>query len=164
MGNSAGVAGGAVFVSGISDGPSFYGVKFVYNRAGAGGGAFITGSGNEIISAAGIKSTSATEFDGCQFVHNRATATGGAIESVAGQDYISNTAFVGNTAGVGGAVRLAGKTGVDSCSFEDNRSDEGDGPAIENVGVVSVMKNSSFTGNVFYCEPGKYLDFTEVSA
>ena len=45
MGNSAGVAGGAVFVSGISDGPSFYGVKFVYNRAGAGGGAFITGSG-----------------------------------------------------------------------------------------------------------------------
>ena len=51
---------------------------------------------------------------------------------------------------------------MDNCSFEDNRSGEGDGPAIENVGVISVMKNSSFSGNVFLCEPGKYLDFNEV--
>ena len=60
-------------------------------------------------------------------------------------------------------MRLAGKAGVDNCSFVDNRSDEGDGPAIANVGVISVIKGSSFTGNVFFCEPGKYLDFTEVS-
>ena len=137
--------------------------KFVSNFAGTGGGAYITGTGNDEISTAGITPTSATKFDGCQFVNNRATGTGGAIESVAGQDYISNTTFVGNTASVGGAMRLAGKAGVDNCSFVDNRSDEGDGPAIANVGVISVIKGSSFTGNVFFCEPGKYLDFTEVS-
>lgn len=161
VGNSADVAGGAVSVSGISKGPVFSAVRFVGNFAGAGGAAFITGSGNEEIGNAVTAPSSATKFDECLFVNNRATATGGAIESVAGQDFISNSVFVGNTAGVGGALRLAGMAGLDSCTFVNNTSDEGEGPAINSIGVSSVIKHSTFIGNVFNCEQGAYLGFNE---
>eukprot|EP00904_Undaria_pinnatifida_P003224 jgi/Undpi1/12902/HiC_scaffold_7.g02568.m1 len=159
VGNSAGVAGGAVSVSGFRKGPVFSGVKFVSNVAGTGGAAFITGSGNDGIGHTDTTSAFATKFDGCQFSSNRATATGGAIESVAGQDYISNTVFIGNTAGVGGALRLAGTVGLDNCSFVDNQSNEDEGPAVDNIGVLSVIQKCSFIGNVFNCQPGTYLDF-----
>lgn len=161
VGNSAEVAGGAVSVSGISKGPVFSAVRFAGNFAGAGGAAFITGSGNEEIGDAVTALSSATKFDECLFVDNRATGTGGAIESVTGQDYISNSVFVGNTAGVGGALRLAGMAGLDYCTFVNNTSDEGEGPAINNIGVSSVVKHSTFIGNVFNCEEGAYLGFNE---
>ena len=162
IGNSAEVVGGAVFVSSFGVGPLFSAVRFVANFAGAGGGAYVTGSGNEEINAFDTTPIHATRFDRCRFVDNWATATGGAIESVAGQDHISNTIFKGNTAPVGGALRLGGKTFLDSCSFVDNRSGEGAGPAIDNIGFVGRIADCSFAGNSFECQSSTYLDFNEV--
>lgn len=160
--NSAEVVGGAVFVSSFGVGLVFPGVRFVDNVSGAGGAVYVTGSGNEALDDFLFTPESATKFDGCQFMGNRATATGGALETVAGQDHISNSIFVGNTAGVGGALRLGGKTFMDNCSFVDNRSDEGEGPAVDNVGFVGRMTGASFIGNVFNCQPGEYLELNAV--
>ena len=162
IGNSADIVGGAVFVSSFGVGLEFFAVRFIANFARAGGGAYVTGSGNEQIRAFDSTPVYATKFDGCRFVDNRATATGGGIESLAGQDHISNTIFMGNTADVGGALRLGGKTFLDNCSFVDNRSGEGGGPAIDNIGFVGRITDSSFVGNTFDCQLGTYLDFNEV--
>ncbi|CAM9313026.1 unnamed protein product, partial [Laminaria digitata] len=147
IGNSANVVGGAVFVSDFGVGPVFSAVRFVANFAGAGGGVYITGSGNENLDDFAFTPVHATKFDGCEFVDNRATTTGGAFESSAGQDHISNTSFKGNTAAIGGALRLGGRTFLDDCSFVDNRSGEGAGPAVDNIGHVGRIANSSFIGN-----------------
>ena len=79
-----------------------------------------------------------------------------------GQDHISNTIFTGNTAAVGGALRLGGKSFLDNCSFVDNRSDEGKGPAVDNIGFVGSITDSSFISNVFNCQEGLFLDANEV--
>ena len=160
--NSAEVVGGAVFVSSFGVGLTFPGVRFIDNFSGAGGAVYVTTSGNQDLEAFTVTPESATKFDGCQFIGNRATATGGALETVAGQDHISNSTFVGNTAGVGGALRLGGKTFMENCSFVDNSSDEGEGPAVDNVGLVGSMTGISFIGNVFNCQPGEYLELNAV--
>ncbi|CAN0333327.1 unnamed protein product, partial [Laminaria digitata] len=164
IGNSADVVGGAVFGTSFGVGPVFSTVRFVANFAEAGGGAYVTGSGNENLNDFESTPVHPTKFDGCQFVDNRATTTGGALESSAGHDHISNTSFKGNTAAIGGALRLGGRTFLDNCSFVDNRSGEGAGPAVDNIGSVGRIANSLFVGNVFDCQRGTYLDFNEVSS
>lgn len=47
-----------------------------------------------------------------------------------------------------------------NCTFIDNISDNDGGAAISNVGV-SESSGSWFSGNVFNCEPGTYLDVVD---
>ncbi|CAN0496731.1 unnamed protein product, partial [Scytosiphon promiscuus] len=85
--------------------------------------------------------------DRCEYISNTATATGGAVESGAGLDIFSNTLFKGNRAGVGGALRLAGVASIDNCSFVENTSDDEQGPAVSNIGIISSISNATFAHN-----------------
>ena len=160
--NLAGVMGGALYVSSSGLGPRFPRVSFVSNEAQIGGAASITGSGS-------TKDTndatppSPTTFDRCEFTNNRAIAAGGAVESAAGHDAILNSVFRGNTARVGGALRLAGTAAIDNCSFVENLSDDGEGAAVSNIGVLSRVEGNFFHGNIFGCQRDMFLNFTAVS-
>lgn len=156
--NSADVAGGAVFVSSTGFGPTFWDVNFVSNSAQVGGAVSTIGSGNEK-DATNIVAQNPTKFDRCRFIDNEATATGGAIDSAAGQDAYFSSIFERNRAGTGGALRLAGTSSVENCSFVENISDDGEGAAVSNIGSISSMANVFFGGNAFDCEPGMFLDF-----
>eukprot|EP00752_Nemacystus_decipiens_P002289 g2167.t1 len=158
VGNTADVAGGAVFLSSTGFGPTLSRVSFVSNSAKVGGAVSTVGSGNTR-DAIEVEASSPTTFDGCIFVGNTAAATGGAIESAAGQDAYRGSLFERNKAGTGGALRLAGTASVDDCSFVENASDDGEGAAVSNIGFISSMSNATFSGNVFDCEPGTFLDF-----
>lgn len=160
--NHAGVAGGAVFVSGTGIGPTFTGVSFLSNSAQVGGAVSTVGSGN-LKESAGVVPQNPTTFDRCRFIDNAATATGGAIESASGQDAFVGSVFRRNTAGTGGALRLAGTSSLDNCSFVDNVSGDGEGAAVSNIGFVLRMENMQFADNVFACQPGMFLRFNEVS-
>lgn len=159
--NTAVVAGGAIFVSGAGVGPSFTNVSFISNSAQAGGAVSTVGSGN-VRSTGGVEALNPTTFRGCLFIGNRATATGGAIESAAGQDEYMDSIFVGNRAGTGGALRLAGTASVENCSFVENVSDDGGGAAVSNIGSILTMANISFGRNVFDCHLGTFLNYTNV--
>ncbi|CAM9133326.1 unnamed protein product [Ectocarpus sp. 8 AP-2014] len=154
VGNSAGVAGGAMFVSGVSIGPRFNSVSFVSNSAEIGGGISIFGSGTD------ESGDLPTTFDTCQFIGNQAISTGGAINSAAGEDAIENSVFEGNSAGTGGALRLAGEAYISNCSFLENTSDEGEGAAVSNIGFISSITNVSFDANGFDCPAGTFLNVT----
>eukprot|EP00752_Nemacystus_decipiens_P007571 g6764.t1 len=164
VGNSAGVAGGAVFVSGAGTGPAFFGASFVSNSAQVGGAvsAFVSGNSKSVNEA---EPPDPTTFDRCFFVGNRA-ATGGAIDSAAGYDSIFDSTFENNEAWTGGALRLAGTASIDGCSFVENFSGDGGGAVISNIGTISRMSNLSFSGNGFNCPAGMFLDyntFTEMA-
>eukprot|EP00903_Cladosiphon_okamuranus_P014549 g13496.t1 len=162
VGNSAAVAGGAVFVSGAGTGPVFFNATFVSNSAQVGGAVSVFGSGN-------LKSISETEppdpttFVRCRFAGNRAT-TGGAVDSAAGHDDIIYSTFEDNMAGTGGALRLAGTASIDGCSFVENFSNDGEGAVVSNIGTISSMVNISFSGNGFNCPAGMFLDFNVFTA
>ncbi|CAN0122023.1 unnamed protein product [Ectocarpus sp. 6 AP-2014] len=155
-GNSAGVAGGAVFVSGAGIGPTFSDVSFISNFAQVGGAASVFGSGND---RGMLSPIIPTKFDRCRFIDNVATASGGAVDSAAGQDIVVNSIFKGNSAEVGGALRLAGTAFVENCSFVENVSGHQEGAAVSNIGLVSTMANSSFTGNGFTCGADLFLEY-----
>ena len=74
-----------------------------------------------------------------------------------------NTVFKGNIAMMGGALRLAGKVSIDNCSFTDNVSELGGGPAVSNLGFISNVIASNFHDNVFNCMPQTFLDSVKVS-
>lgn len=160
--NNAAVAGGAIFLSGLAFGPCFADVSFIMNFAQIGGAVSLTGSGN-------AKNTDdftppcPTTFDRCQFIDNTATAAGGAIESAAGHDEIVNSIFRGNSARVGGALRLASTTAFHNCSLEENSSKDGEGSAVSNIGVIWRMERNYFAENAFVCPEGKYMEYTAVS-
>eukprot|EP00903_Cladosiphon_okamuranus_P016020 g14792.t1 len=156
VGNSAGVAGGAVSMSSTGFGPVFTNVSFVSNTAQVGGALSMLASGNSINSDGTV---AATTFDRCRFIDNTAFATGGAIETAAGQDALAMSVFEGNTAGTGGALRLAGKASVYNCSFVENVSSDGGGPAVSNIGYISKMTGITFSDNVFDCRESTFLDF-----
>lgn len=160
--NHAEVAGGAVFVSGTDVGPIFTSASFLSNSAQVGGAVSTVGTGN-LKQAALVEPPNPTTFDRCRFIDNTATATGGAIESAAGQDYFVGSIFQGNTAGTGGALRLAGTSSFVNCSFVENVSDDGGGAAVSNIGFVSGMENAVFTDNIFACPTGMFLDYNAVS-
>ncbi len=157
--NSADLAGGAVFLSGTGVGPVFPGVSFVSNSAQVGGAVSSVASGNSLEGGA----FNPTTFERCRFVDNHAAATGGAVESAGGRDSFVSSGFRGNKAGTGGALRLAGIVDMDNCSFVENLSDHGEGTAVSNVGSILAMENISFSGNMFDCEPGTFLNFSAVS-
>ena len=160
--NYARVSGGAIFMSGANVGPIYRGVSFVSNSAQFGGGVHATSSGNAKIDLNGKETFNPTVFERCIFVDNTAIATDGAIQSAAGQDYIISTSFIRNTARAGGALFLAGKTNFFNCSFFDNVAEEGDGPAISNIGYVESMENSTFVGNAYNCAAGTFRAFDSV--
>lgn len=163
--NDAGVAGGAMLVSGVGIGPIFVGVSFVDNYAEQGGAVYAVGSGTTVSKGDDdVLVPNPTTFNRCKFVGNTAVATGGAIESGASTDTISNTFFGNNTSGVGGALRLGGKTSLSNCTFVNNTSNEDSGPAISNIGYISKMSLISFFDNTFDCGPGTFLDFNSVSS
>lgn len=93
-GNTAGIAGSAVYVSGVVVRPKFVGTRFVSNSAGMGGGVYTKGTGiaEEPDSLDVPESQDPFSFPDCEFV--------------------VNITFVGNTAGSGGALRLAGEASL----------------------------------------------------
>ena len=163
-GNTAGSYGGAVFIGGTGIGTVFENVSFVENTAQIGGGVRVTAKGTAITVGTDNKQESnPTTFDECRFVGNVAFGTGGAVDSASGLDVFANTFFEGNVAKLGGALRLAGKVSIDNCSFTDNVSELGGGPAVSNVGFISDVTASNFHHNVFNCEPHAFLDFVKAS-
>ena len=163
-GNTAGCSVGAVFIGGTGIGTVFENVSFVENTAQIGGGVRVTASRTTItVGTDNKQQTNPTRFDGCRFVGNVAFGTGGAVDSASGLDVFANTFFEGNVAKMGGALRLAGKVSINNCSFTDNVSELGGGPAVSNVGFISNVTASNFHHNVFNCEPHAFLDFVKVS-
>ena len=163
-GNTARSSGGAVFIGGTGIGTVFENVSFIDNTAQIGGGVRVTASGTTITVGTDKKQeTNPTTFDRCRFVGNVASGTGGAVDSASGLDLFANTFFEGNVAKMGGALRLAGKVSIDNCSFTDNVSELGGGPAVSNVGLISKVTTSNFHHNVFNCEPHAFLDFVKAS-
>lgn len=158
VGNSAAISGGAVHVSGTGVGPVFTDASFISNSAQVGGAASAVGSGNTK-GASDVLSPNPTTFNYCKFIENRAT-TGGAVDSAAGQDAYSNSMFLDNAATAGGALRLAGTASVQNCVFMENFSDDGEGAAVSNIGIIYSMANVAFSGNLYHCDPGMFLGFT----
>ena len=163
--NNAGLSGGAVFVAATGMGTVFKNVIFVKNYAQIGGGVHASGSGTVVVVDTNNEVvTNPTTFEGCFFDSHVAHTTGGAVDSASGEDAFLRTIFKGNQATLGGALRLAGTASVDNCSFDDNVSELGGGPAVSNVGYMSNVTNSSFKNNVFSCDSQTFLDFNVKSA
>ena len=161
FGNTADIAGGAVFLSGTGVGPTFSDVRFESNSAQTGGAVSASGTGT---ARDGLGFPLPTTFDGCHFIDNRATATGGAVESAAGHDKFIRVVFESNKGATGGALRLAGTASMDNCSFLENVSDDAEGAAVSNIGVISIMSVLSFTRNLFSCRSDLFLDYPTVSS
>lgn len=106
--------------------------------------------------------THVSKFYGCRFEGNSASLTGGAIYSTAGNDFVSNTTFVGSSAGIGGSMSVSGTVYMFNSSFEDSTSGDGGGPAISNGGVISKMAHIFFSGNGYHCSSAAFMDFNEV--
>ena len=157
--NSAKVSGGAIFISGSTVGPVVRSTTFIGNTAQVGGGVYVTGSGTESSSG---DMPYPTTFQECSFVANVADISGGAVNSALGQDIFLSLSFIDNRAKVGGALQLAGSASLDRCSFKDNVSGVGGGPAVSNIGSISGVSNSSFVRNVLSCEQGTFLTFSQV--
>jgi len=148
-------------------GPVFHGITFISNSAQVGGGVYLTGSGTSITtvrdqSGSNTQAHNPTTFDGCTFIGNVAEATGGAVDSSAGRDEFRHTMFEKNSAVVGGALRLAGEASLDNCSFVENVSGSGEGPAVSNIGFMSNVTSNVFRGNVFSCDLGMFLVLLKV--
>lgn len=158
--NSAGLSGGAVFISGTEIGTVFSNVSFVENTAHAGGGVRVTGSGTAITVDNGSPMDNPVIFENCRFVKNEAYGTGGAIDSASGNDVFKRTIFMGNQARLGGALRLGGKASITRCSFIDNVSEDEGGPAISNNGHLFDLTKNVFDHNVLDCKRQAFLDFT----
>lgn len=85
------------------------------------------------------------------------------MDSGAGLDRFVGSSFVGNSARFGGALRIVGTASLSNCTFVENASNDGKGPAISNVGYISSQNNSYFRDNIPQCDPGTFLDFNTVS-
>lgn len=155
--NFAGTAGGAVYLSQTAIGPTFSDVGFISNYAQVGGAVSVVGSGYARDVA--TDELFETTFERCRFVGNGAVTRGGAIASAAGADRFIASIFTGNKGGTGGALRLAGTAFAEGCVFENNVSSEGEGAAVSNVGTIQ-MVDSNFSGNVFDCQPDKFLNYS----
>ncbi|CAN0406384.1 unnamed protein product, partial [Ascophyllum nodosum] len=160
FGNVAGRSGGAVFIGSTGIGTVFVNVRFVENVAQIGGGVLVTQSGNtKTVDTEKRQVENPTTFDRCSFIGNAAFGTGGAVDTASGQDAFVGTLFERNTAKMGGALRLAGKASVVNCSFNENVSELGGGPAVSNIGAMDNVNTCSFHRNVFNCEPQTFLEF-----
>lgn len=158
-GNTAGVAGGAIFLSGVGVPPTFSNILFDSNSANIGGAVYAVASGIELTEGA----LNPTTFIGCTFRYNSAKASGGAVATAAGRDTFNDSVFIDNSATVGGALWLAGSVTIANCSFVDNVADEDGGPAVSNIGFINTVTDSFFDGNMFSCQEGTFLNFKYVS-
>eukprot|EP00752_Nemacystus_decipiens_P012380 g10972.t1 len=140
--NSAGYAGGATSLLNCETSIEFVGVTFRSNSA--------LGSGGAI----GAFASGPASFSGCTFQDNKADYFGGAIEVLVEQQEFVSCEFVGNSADVGGAMRLGGSAVVINCTFVSN-SATSRGLAVNVVGLADIT-NSSFNRNELYCEAGSY--------
>ncbi|CAB1107755.1 unnamed protein product [Ectocarpus sp. CCAP 1310/34] len=121
VGNTAAVAGGAVFVSSTAIGPTFVNVSLISNWAQVGGAISLIGSGTSFNPE--DYTPAPTTFDQCRFLSNRAIATGGTVDTATGQDRVVNSVFEDNTAGTDGALRLAGIAEGMFLEFEEVNKD-----------------------------------------
>lgn len=129
-----------------------------------GGAVFAAGCGTaETPISSDVPILHPTNFSNCTFVGNTALEAGGALKISIGRAHVENTEFIGNTASEGGALRLFGTVELFNSSFSDNRSGEGGGSAISNVGIVLETVGLSFSANRFLCAATEYVDFSEVS-
>lgn len=157
--NSAGTAGGALFLAGLFVGPRIFGARFVGNSASIGGGVSVTNSGIAIgTNEVGSPKRSPTTFIHCSFVGNVAVTSGGALDSWIGSNLIMNGHFEGNSASRGGALNLAGTSWLHNCSFIENTSAEDGGPAVQSLGGSIRVSEVTFVGNEFWCDSGRYRD------
>lgn len=72
---TAGVSGGAIFVTGAGKGLEFSGIRFRSNLARIGGGVYVTGSGTTV-DKNNTHQQYPTTFSQCSFERNVASATG----------------------------------------------------------------------------------------
>ena len=161
-GNTADVVGGGVHVADVGTGPQLIGVKFNSNSAEFGGGMYVTDSGTDHDAkkfTEGTNPEQRTKFDRCEFFNNIALSGGGAVSSIFGQDYFVSSTFQGNTARFGGALSLSAiDSSLFNCTFVENSSEEDEGPAVSNRGLISSFSNSSFFTNTFVCANGKFRE------
>ncbi|CAB1096488.1 unnamed protein product [Ectocarpus sp. CCAP 1310/34] len=150
--NTAGVGAGAWYFESCANALSFSSISFQSNSAGLAGGAiaaYVTGT--ELYPAT---------FSGCKFFDNKASGgTGGAVETLSGRQEFISCDFEGNSAYVGGAMRLGGTVDVRNCSFLSN-SATSRGLAIAVVAFANIS-GASFDRNELYCEAGLYREDTE---
>ena len=145
-GNSADLAGGAFFIWDTGSQTALSGVAFKKNFAQVGGAVYTS------------ESQSTVTIDECRFVGNAASFSGGAMEN-AGRVSCTKTFFGGNEAAIGGALRLTGFTSLDNIDFVENISEDGEGAAISNIGIMSTFSNISFVVSSYTCNPGSYLAY-----
>lgn len=155
VGNEAGLAGGGVFLSTTGGGPVFSNASFFGNYAQIGGGVYVTGSGTSVNLS---DDELASAFDECTFIDNEAESLGGAIELASGTATITNTVFKRNRAGSGGALRLAGITSLQGCTFEENLADVDGAPAVSMIGSTLEIEDCNFSGNTYACEAGTFIN------
>ena len=162
--NDAVSFGGALYASLNNVGPTLNGVDFIDNSAEAGGAVFFSAVGTSESSATDETSiySYASTFIGCRFDGNSALSTGGAIHSTAGNDFVRGTTFTGNSAEIGGAMRVSGTISLFNSSFVENTSEEGGGPGISNGGVILRMVGVYFSGNRYHCSSDAFMDLNEV--
>lgn len=143
-------------------GPQFTGVRFVSNAAQIRSDrwwVFITGGGTSgTEDEYSVKHLNTTTLNRCQFIGNDTTANGGAVDSALGPDAFSSTWFEGNSARVGGALRVAGIASLVNCTSVENTSDEDGRPTVSNMGHIAVFDEISFVGDVFECESRTFLN------
>ncbi|CAN0016960.1 unnamed protein product [Ectocarpus fasciculatus] len=152
--NSANENGGAIFAyssTGAWDGDD---TQFSYNSANVSGG-----NGGAVYLYAGEFQDEPATISGCNFSDNVAEEAGGAVNTMAGKQSISSCHFEGNSADVGGALRLGGEATVSDCAFLDNIAySRGLGVDVVESATIS---NSSFNGNQRSCGSGSFRSDTE---
>ncbi|CAN0490318.1 unnamed protein product, partial [Ectocarpus sp. 12 AP-2014] len=95
----------------------------------------------------------------CTFSDNVADINRGAVETLAGYQELRSCDFEGNSADIGGAMRLGGTVDVIDCSFLSNFAYTR-GWAVAAVGSANIS-GSSFEGNQVSCAIRSYRSDTE---
>lgn len=159
--NRARTAGGAVYQSFVVEGQGWSNVNFVANTAQIGGAVYSLAS-RTAKEEERSNMFLPTIYAGVLFKNNSATAGGGAVESAAGRDVFRDTRFEGNTATLGGALRLAGTADLISCDFVRNCASEA-GPDVANAGHVESVVNTSFPESALLCSRGTFFGYIKAS-
>ncbi|CAN0186921.1 unnamed protein product, partial [Scytosiphon promiscuus] len=147
--NRAGSAGGAIFsFNVVGSTVDFTDVTFQSNSAGGAGGAVAAYETGDSIG--GIAAT----FSRCTFSDNVANETGGATDTLTGYQEFDSCEFEGNSAPIGGAMRLGGTTDVLGCSFLSNSASVR-GSAIAVVASTNIS-GCSFDKNEIDCAADTY--------
>ncbi|CAM9385517.1 unnamed protein product [Laminaria digitata] len=145
--------GGALYLSNCKNAFNFTEFTFEKNSAFDGGAVAAYESGSETQNLSVV-------FFKCTFSDNVASGSGGAVETLAGQQEFISCDFEGNSADVGGAMRLGGSAVIRECSFQSNLASTR-GLAVAVVGWSAKISGSSFDGNDLSCAVGSYRNDTE---